>query len=131
MSTVKFVINRRHGEFGVSEEAQAWLSTQGMSAGEIERLSWGDLTIRAHPKLVEMVENLGERAWDQWSKLKVTHIPTELFENHCFDVSDYEGKERIKLLPERLVIKRLMAGATQDELISIVERYKEQMCWIQ
>lgn len=78
----KVVINTCYGGFSLSEEARALIG--------IDR--WQDCDIaRDDPKLVEVVERLGDEANTAYSELKVIEIPADL----DYRIDNYDGKETV------------------------------------
>ena len=71
----KIVINARHSGFGLSEKALAMLPD--------------GYTDRADPRLVAVVEQLGEAANDRFSKLKIVEIPDGV----AWHIAEYDGLE--------------------------------------
>ena len=65
---MKVVINKRHGGFGLSDEAILWLCERVAKEGiaNIER---------HNPLLVECVEALGNKANGEFARLDVVEIP--------------------------------------------------------
>ena len=82
----KIVINDRHGGFALSEEAIAVYK----AAHNITNESFWDKDIsRDDPVLVSIVETLGERANNSYSRLKVVEIPDDVEWN----IEEYDGRE--------------------------------------
>lgn len=78
---MKIVVNRCFGGFGLSEEACKEL-------GCVDR---GYDIRRDDPKLVEVVERLGDRANGAFAKLEVVKIPDGV----DWFIDDYDGQETI------------------------------------
>ena len=83
--TQKIVINVRHGGFGLSETAQ--LLYLELSGKPIAEYYW-DIK-RDDAALVQVVEQLGAAANNQYSKLKVVEIPDDVE----WTVMEYDGCE--------------------------------------
>ena len=79
---MKVVINDCHGGFGLSKEAREYL-------GGYEWGAYENYQDRSDPDLVRCVEELGVRANDQYSCLKVVEIPDDV-EWH---IAEHAGKE--------------------------------------
>lgn len=80
---MKIVINRRHGGFGISEKAQKLyeeLAQKKPNAYSVERNC---------PYLVQVVEQLGAEADDDFSELKIVDIPDDV--EWC--IKAYDGLE--------------------------------------
>jgi hypothetical protein len=80
---MKIVINRAFGGFGLSEEAQremGWSSPYG-PFGEVKR---------DDPKLVEVVERLGERANGDHAKLAIVEVT-----HKHWQIEEYDGLEKV------------------------------------
>jgi len=84
----KVVVNRCFGSFGLSEEAYkelglAW-DGYGYAYNEDEK--------RTDPKLVAVVEKLGERASGQLSNLEVVSVPDGV----NWEIDNYDGQETVR-----------------------------------
>lgn len=107
---MKVVINRCHGGFGLSEEAidmlleRKGVAFQKMPGSFGQSLYYAAFTDpcdetfiphydyyddRADPDLIAVVEQLGERANDRYSELKIIEIPDDVM----WDVDEYDGME--------------------------------------
>jgi len=83
----KIVINSRHGGFGLSEEA---MQLYKILVGIPQANPFYDWELdRDSPQLVQIVEQLGERANNHYSELKVVEVPDGV-EWH---ISEYDGSE--------------------------------------
>lgn len=77
---MKLVVNECYGGFELSEKAREML---GVNPYDIERND---------PKLVQIVEELGEKASGSFANLQVVEIPDEATD---FDISEYDGVETV------------------------------------
>ena len=85
----RIVINKCYGGFGLSKEAIDLYKTKvGME--EDEPLFVYDL-YRADPDLIEVVEELGEKAEGDCAKLKIVEIPDGV----KWTIEEYDGMEWI------------------------------------
>lgn len=82
---MKVVINKCYGGFGLSKEAYEFLGTPWDNYG----YEFSD--DRTNPKLVECVENLGEKANGDYAELKVVEIPDDT----TYIIEGYDGIEWI------------------------------------
>ena len=82
----KIVINDRHGGFGLSEEA---LEVYKLAHNITEPDFWFYDIARNCPVLVSIVETLGERANNEYSRLKVVEVPDDVE----WDIGEYDGSE--------------------------------------
>ena len=94
---MKVVINRCYGGFSLSKEAwDSYAKSKGMETGQwspwgyYEKLSTYDLD-RHDPVLVDIVEQLGEKANGRCASLDVVEIPDDV----DYVVEEYDGKEWI------------------------------------
>ena len=86
---MKVVINDRHSGFGVSEELEAkYKGILGISNPDF-CASW-DIP-RNCPVLVALVEEMGERANDTYSRLKVVEVPDDI----DWYIEEYDGIEHV------------------------------------
>lgn len=80
---MKVVINRCFGGFVLSAQAQRRLEAlRGDANGR-----WRDL--RSDPRLVQVVEELGEKASGEHSKLSVVEVPDDV----AWSIEEYDGNE--------------------------------------
>ena len=77
---MKLVVNKCYGGFELSKKAEEML---GVDYYDVERND---------PKLVQIVEELGEEANNNYSELQVVEIPNEATD---FDISEYDGIETV------------------------------------
>ena len=83
---MKIVINDRHGGFALSEEAIAVYK----AAHNITNENFWDREIpRDDSVLVSIVETLGERANNSYSRLSVVEIPDDV----AWQIEEYDGCE--------------------------------------
>ena len=81
----KVVINSCYGGFGLSDKAIARLKDLGLE------FRWEHDIPRHHPLLVQVVEELGEKASGSYASLEVLEINSKLYQ-----VTEYDGLEGIK-----------------------------------
>jgi len=114
---MKVVINRKYGGFGLSDKAVEACVTLGMTvaneyAGEdaIDKVDFyrargigceryystheSDNAFRCDPRLVQVVEQLGEEANGDFAHLKVVDIPFDTTDG--WEIKDYDGMERVE-----------------------------------
>lgn len=84
----KIVINSCHGGFGISEEATKRLRELGMSEAGV---NWYWNILRDDSRLVQVVEELGEKANGKFAALKVVEIPDDV----AWEINEIGGKEWI------------------------------------
>ena len=85
----KIVINTCHGGFGLSDEAT-------IRYAEIKKIEdvntiWLYDICRDDPVLVQVVEELGEKSFNRYSKLCVVEIP----EGVKWHIHEYDGMEHV------------------------------------
>ena len=86
---MKVVINDRHSGFGVSDELEAkYKGILGISNPDF--YAYLDIP-RDCPVLVALVEEMGERADNSWSRLKVIEIPDDI----DWYIEEYDGIEHV------------------------------------
>ena len=85
----KIVINAQHGGFGLSEEAmQLYKRLTGIAP---QSILYNHEILRDSPQLVQIVEQLGERANNRYSRLKVVEVP----EGVEWHIHEYDGMEHV------------------------------------
>ena len=90
----KVVINAKYGGFGLSVEAAKILVKQGMEDIEVDKDGWvlGQYDLCRHdPRLVEVVEKLGEAASDEHARLIVKTIP-----GNQYRITEHDGWEDLE-----------------------------------
>lgn len=80
---MKFVLNKCFGGYGLSNEAQKMLGVDSAYAYDWDR---------DDPKLIQVVEELGEKANAHGTSLKVVEVPDNATD---YEVTDYDGIESI------------------------------------
>ena len=81
---MKIVINTSYGGFSLSDNARAY-----MGWTKQEALSLGNYENRNNPDLIKCVEELGEAANGEFSKLKIVEIPDDV----DWVIENYDGVE--------------------------------------
>ena len=85
---MKVVINREYGGFGLSDEALAlYADKKGTPVSDVYEFEMA----RDDPDLVEIVEQLGQKANGNFAQLKIVEIPDGV----SWYVSEYDGLEHI------------------------------------
>ena len=93
---MKIVINRCFGGFSLSEAAYKELGIEWDGYGYLDNKDLGipedapELQYRSHPRLIEVVERLGDTAGRN-ATLKVVEIPDDVE----WVLDDYDGNEEI------------------------------------
>jgi hypothetical protein len=82
---MKIVLNKCFGGFGLSEEAYKELGIPWDGYGYEFDYD------RSNPKLVEVIEKLGDRANGGFAELEVVEIPDDVL----WEISNYDGIETI------------------------------------
>lgn len=81
---MKIVINKCFGGFGLSEKAKEILGIDN---------SFDEYQIdRNDPKLIEVVETLGDEANGRYARLRVVNIPDDATD---WELDEYDGAEEI------------------------------------
>ncbi len=81
----KVVINNCFGGFGLSEKAYKELGIERPYSRDLER---------DDPRLVEIVERLGQESWGTCAELEVVEIPDDVkWHIHEYDGSEYVAED--------------------------------------
>ena len=81
---MKIVINKCFGGFGLSEKAREILGIDN---------SFDEYQIdRNDPKLIEVVETLGDEANGNYARLRVVNIPDDSTD---WEIDEYDGAEKV------------------------------------
>lgn len=84
----KVVINRCHGGFSLSDEALALYKE--LSGYDIpDALLWDYEVARDDPFLVQVVEQIGNKAHGDYAELRIVEIPEDV----DFIIQEYDGME--------------------------------------
>ena len=84
----KIVVNRCFGGFGLSRQAYEELGLAWDGYG----YAYNEEEKRSDPKLVEVVEKLGDRASGLLSNLKVVTVPDDVE----WEIDNYDGQEIVR-----------------------------------
>lgn len=102
---MKIVINNSYGGFGLSKQARDLLAKRGFEPAKKNleedpecKYSFGDyyesmskLEFRSHPFVIQIVEELGEKANGNCSFLKIIEFDIP----NMINIVDFDGKEKI------------------------------------
>lgn len=99
MKTYEIVINRCYGGFGLSEEAETWLSKRGIWQKYPQMITLRKLP-RHDPLLVECVKTLGDSANGFCATLEVETITSPKYY-----IDNYDGEERIITIEDLVTIE--------------------------
>ena len=91
INILKVVKNSCYGGFSLSEEAHNYLDKK------YENLPWGEYEYgfenhRDNPKLIDVVETLGTKAFGQCSNLVIVEVPDDVE----WFIDEYDGWETIR-----------------------------------
>ena len=89
---MKIIINACHGGFGLSDNAIKMFLERGGKHPPSEWWGWDSLNKRIDPILIATVEELGEAANGEFSKLKIVDIPA----GTKYRIREYDGLEWIE-----------------------------------
>ena len=88
----KIVINTCYGGFSLSDEAEQLMLKKAdytlyydIKESRVRNIA------RSHPLLVDVVEELGSKAWGDNAELKVVEIPEDVE----WEIIEYDGREHI------------------------------------
>lgn len=84
----KIVVNRCFGGFGLSKEAYKELGLAWDGYG----YAFSDEEKRSDPKLVEVVERLGDKASGEMASLRVVSVPDYV----SWEIDNYDGQETVR-----------------------------------
>lgn len=105
---IPVVINKCYGGFGLSDEAEKLIKLKQTnfddSTSRIRTSFFGD-SRRKDPILVEVVQELGEKANDRHAKLIIEYVPSEY--EHCYTIHEYDGMETLVCDPDKLISYQL------------------------
>ncbi len=87
---MKIAINTCFGGFGLSEKALKRLTELGLSHDGY--ISSFDINARSDPRVVQVVEELGDESWGDHAELKIVDIPDDV-EWH---ITEYDGIETVR-----------------------------------
>ena len=91
VAMIQVVINSCFGGFSLSEAAQDRLRDLGMGEddGLTEYGAWG--VSRSDPRLVQVVEEMGEAADGGSARLRITEVPADA----KWHIAEYDGREHV------------------------------------
>lgn len=100
MATVRVVYNKCYGGFSLSKEGLD-LYNQKLINSYLPTISNRRPKNRHDPLLIEVIEELGDKANGKCSKLFIKEIPAEYID--CYSINEYDGKEYVECDPSNLV----------------------------
>lgn len=80
---MKIALNMIHGGFGLSKEAEAMLPKD---------INYRDDEYRTDPRLIEVIEKLGEEANGEFARLAIFDIPEDATD---YQIWEYDGAETL------------------------------------
>ena len=88
----KIVINKCFGGFSLSDEAKRLILEKADFPlyHDIKENCDRDIA-RSHPLLVDVVEELGSKAWGDHAELKIVEIPEDVE----WEIQEYDGVEHV------------------------------------
>ncbi len=103
---VFIAINCCCGGFSLSEVATDLLKK---TSSDVELLDYIDEDIKRHdPDLIKVIRQLGKKANDTCSDLRIVKIPIEAVYADAFQISDYDGSESVEVNHERIALYYLI-----------------------
>lgn len=112
---MKVLINRCYGGFSISDEAKNLYKERSGVNGYVS--SYCD-ELRDDPILINIVEELGERANGSASKLMVVDVPG----HYQYQIEDYDGIETIHLCIDEDYLRKLIRLGNEDDIVKYVMR---------
>jgi len=118
----KIVINDTYGGFALSEEGAKYYNSLSSIKLSIDNpWAWGVGGIvyylgRDDPNLIKTITDLKEKAAAPSCKLKIVEVP----DGYSYRIEEYDGLERVVLLPREDEIRKLCADP--DALIAYLRR---------
>ncbi len=118
----KIVINENYGVFALSEEGAKYYNSLSPIKLSIDNpRAWGVNGIiyefgRDDPNLIKTITDLKERAGAPDCKLNIVEVP----DGYSYHIEDYDGWEKVVLLPREDEIRKLCADP--DALIEYLRR---------
>ena len=100
MATVRVVYNKCYGGFSLSKEGLDLYNQKLINSNLPTTTHWRPKN-RHDPLLIEVIEELGDKANGKCAKLCIKEIPAEYI--HCYSINEYDGKEYIACDPPNLV----------------------------
>lgn len=85
---MKIAINARYGGFQLSDHALFLLNEMGLKYENYSSF----LIKRNDPRLISIIEKLGEEAWGPGAEIKIVEIPDDVKDWY---ITDYDGIETI------------------------------------
>jgi hypothetical protein len=112
---MKVLINRCYGGFGVSNEALKLFNER--SEKKVQYQFELRNQFRDDPILINIVEELGDRANGSCSKLVVASFPDE----YDYWIEDYDGIETIHLTIRESHLRNLIRLGNEDDIVNYVK----------
>lgn len=112
---MKVLINRCFGGFSISDEAKNLYKER---SGVKDYVSSYCEELRDDPILINIVEELGELAYDGATKLMIYEVP----EGYSYRVHNYDGFETIHLKINEDYLRELIRLGNEDDIVKYVMR---------
>lgn len=104
------VLNGCYGGFGLSDDALERMKKE-LGVDELYSPQVGD--DRTSPKLVALVREMGSEADGKYAKLRVEEHPVEYKEAGAWEISEYDGREGIRLDDDVLLLYQMEHSLTK------------------
>jgi len=114
--TFSILINKNYGGFGLSEKATELYNTRKREIDPLFIYNKNNVD-RTDPILIQIYYELKDEINDQFAKLGIYKIEKKY--KDCYEISEYDGSESIKINYAKYKLKKL-----QYELIDILNNNK-------
>ncbi len=100
-ATIPVVLNTCYGGFGLSDKGKELYKIYSNKDKPLDEYGIS----RHNPNLVRVVQELGTESYGRYAKLEIENIPIEF--KDCYEITEYDGTERIDLSPCLLIDHKL------------------------
>lgn len=120
----KIVLNYRYGGFGLSNEAENWLTSHGVE----DIYTFYPHKNRTNPLLVKCVEELGAAADGSYAHLSIEEFDEEFYD---YTISEYDGVESLNLIPKirRSQLAKFMETGDFNSLMNYLKKMGVNVCY--
>jgi hypothetical protein len=119
---VGIVINVKHGGFGLSDEAIAFM-------GDVYTNDWS--ISRTHPRLVKAVCQLGNKVNRRYAELKIEWIEKK-YQNY-FQITEYDGYEILIVNHDLYLmdkVRTILKETDDTKLLLLIKQFRSEEDWL-
>ena len=111
---MEILLNDCYGGFGVSEKALELYNER--SGNDVTYISGYEGNFRVDPILIDIVKELGDAANDEYSELRIDHVP----DGYGYKIEEYDGLETLHLIVTEEHLRKLIRLGNENDIVNYV-----------